>query len=146
MHGNKVTGYCSTWVCDHHFPKQGKKGRRWERKCGFGWGLGDMEQVGVDLNRLQGGKTTDNRGQVEESGGRGGTCCLFRLRMSPCPISFPLSLFFFQLSLCPCCSTLIHRQHFPSPFYQCHKSNLPLLQWITVFQQTQQSSARVLPS
>lgn len=65
MHGNKVAGYCSTWVCDHCL-KQEKKGRRWERNVGLvGGGVvwGGREQVEADLNRLQGGKqrTTEDR-------------------------------------------------------------------------------------
>lgn len=117
-------------------------------KCGFGWGLGGREQVGADLNRLQGGKqrTTEDRwreaGRVHVL-----VCCVFRRRMSPCPSSSSLFLFFWCSPSISHCSlvAVIYRQHFRSSFQQCHKSNLPPLQWITVFQQTQQSNASVPP-
>lgn len=110
----------------------------------FGLGLGDREQVGAYLNRLQREKQRTTEDMWRGGRGREGTCG------SVLPsLSFPLSLFccFFPISLTVCtrCSELIQRQHFLSPLYQCHKSNLPPLLWISVSEQTQQSNAPVPP-
>lgn len=125
-------------------------------KCGFGWGWGGVGWQGTSGSRFEqaaGRKTADNRGQVK----RGGVaerlyvqvCCLLRQRMSPCSLSFHLSIFFWfslYISFLSLCSlSFLYRQCIFFHFYQCHKSNLAPLQWITVFQQTQQSNAPVLP-
>lgn len=53
-------------------------------------------------------------------------CCLPRLRMSPCPLSFPLSpLLSIPLSVQSRWSGLINRQHFLPLLRRCRKSNLP---------------------
>lgn len=143
MHGNEVAGYCSTWVCDHRLETRGK-GEEMGEESRFGWGLGDREQVGAYLNRLQREKqrTTEDRSR----GGRGrvGTCCSVlpsqtkNVTVSSFFSSLPLLLFFPPISLAVCtrCSELIQREHFLSPLHQWHKSNLPPLLWISVFEQT----------
>lgn len=143
MHGNEVAGYCSTWVCDHRLETRGK-GEEMGEESRFGWGLGDREQVGAYLNRLQREKqrTTEDRWR----GGRGrvGTCCSVlpsqtkNVTVSSFFSSLPLLLFFPPISLAVCtrCSELIQREHFLSPLHQWHKSNLPPLLWISVFEQT----------
>lgn len=114
-------------------------------------GAGWQGTRGSGSEQAAGRKTTDNRGQVD----RGRTCSgVLPSQAKNVTLSsfFPsLPLFFLVFSLpslypsVPHCSVLIYRQRFPSSFYQCHKSNLPPLQWITVFQQTQQSNALVPP-
>lgn len=74
--------------------RRGGDGREMWVWVGAGW----QGTSGSAFEQAAGRKTTDNRGQV----GRGADaervhvllCCLLRRRMSPCPLSFPLSLFF----------------------------------------------------
>lgn len=70
MHGNKVAGYCFTWVCDHRL-EQGKKGRRFE-------------------GGREGGRVVWVGAGWQETSGSGfkhpGTCS--SVLPSPCPLSF----------------------------------------------------------
>ncbi len=122
------------------------------------WVLGGGWVAGNKWEWIWTGCREENNGQ-QRTGGERGRCRegtrsgvlpsqTKNVTLSSFFSSLPLFFWFslsISLSLCPCCSALIYRQHFPSPFYQCHKSNLPPLQWITVFQQTQQRNASVPP-